>query len=302
MYLAHFGFKSSPFSITPQTASFFAGAQRGALLDGLLYAVVHGEGIVKVSGEVGSGKTMLCRMLLERLPEHIQTVYLANPSVSREGLLLAIADELQVEVQANRMASLQRDLQQALIKRFAQGQQVVVVIDEAHAMPKESLEEIRLLSNLETGAHKLLQIVLFGQPELDTLLAQQDMRQLRERITHHFSLPLMTVQDIEPYLAFRAQAAGYVGAPLFSTAAAKLLARASHGLARRVNILADKALLACFAENAFVVDKCHAKAAIADAGFLLAKPRFSWMWGIVLWCLGCLLGGGSVYFFMGKGA
>ena len=188
MYLEHFGLRESPFRITPHTEFFFSGANRGATLEALIYAITHDEGIVKVSGEVGSGKTMLCRMLLERLPEDVDTVYLANPSLSREEILYAIADDLKLSMPEGRMHAIVRTLQEHLVDIYAAGRKVVIMIDEAHAMPPETLEEIRLLSNLETNRHKLVHIVLFGQPELDDRLAETGMRQLKERITHNFAL------------------------------------------------------------------------------------------------------------------
>jgi len=165
MYLDHFGLKEPPFRITPDTDFFFQGANRGATLEALLYAITHDEGIVKVSGEVGSGKTMLCRVLMERLPATVETIYLANPSLSRDEILFAIGDELKLPLEKG--PRILRALQEHLIRLFGEGRRVVVLIDEAHAMPDETLEEIRLLSNLESNRHKLLQIVLFGQSELD---------------------------------------------------------------------------------------------------------------------------------------
>jgi MSHA biogenesis protein MshM len=158
-------------------------------------------------------------------------------------------------------------LQERLIEIYGAGKQVVVLIDEAHAMPAETLEEIRLLSNLESNRHKLLQIVLFGQPELDARLAQTDMRQLKERITHNFALEPLKRNDISSYLMFRMRAAGYHGPDLFSQAAIQLISRSSEGLTRRINILADKALLAAFSQGTHQVDQKEAKAAIRDAQF-----------------------------------
>src|SRR5512143_445618 len=177
MYREHFGLTEAPFRITPHTDFFFAGANRGATLEALIYAITHDEGIVKVGGEVGSGKTMLCRMLMERLPPDVDTVYLANPLLSRDDILFAIADELRFELPRERSSAVMRSLQQHLIALYGEGRQVVLLVDEAHAMPRDTLEEIRLLSNLESQRHKLLQIVLFGQPELDEVLERPEMRQ-----------------------------------------------------------------------------------------------------------------------------
>ena len=268
MYLEHFGLRELPFGITPHTGFFFAGAGRGAMLEALVYAVVHDEGIIEVSGEVGSGKTMLCRMLLERLPECVETVCLATPSLSREDILQAIADELRVEPSGSGGHRMMRSLQDRLLQLHAAGRRIVVIVDEAHAMPAETLEEIRLLSNLESSRHKLLHIVLFGQPELDERLGRTDMRQLRERITHHFTLGPLRHVDVGDYLAFRLHAAGYRGPDPFTPLAVRLIAWASGGLTRRINILADKSLLAAFADGRRRAGVRQARAAIRDARFL----------------------------------
>ena len=268
MYLDHFGLNEPPFRITPHTDFFFDGANRGATLDALIYAITHDEGIVKVSGEVGSGKTMLCRVLMERLPENVTIIYLANPSLARDDILYAIADELRLEVPDNARSSVvMRALQDHLIQSFGEGRQVVVLIDEAHAMPVETLEEIRLLSNLETNRSKLLQLVLFGQPELNDVLARSDMRQLKERITHNFGLEPLVRDDITHYLDFRMRAAGYRGPSVFSPPALKLITQSSLGLTRRINILADKALLAAFSSGSHQIGSKEVHAAIRDCEF-----------------------------------
>lgn len=278
MYLSHFGLDEPPFRITPNTDFFYDGANRGAMLDALLYAITHDEGIVKVTGEVGSGKTMLCRVLISRLPKNVETIYLANPSLSREEILHAIAEDLRVELTGQRTTLLLRALQNHLIDRYSQGQRVVVLIDEAHAMPTESLEEIRLLSNLESSRHKLLQIVLFGQPELDERLNRSDMRQLNERVTHSFRLDPLQRPDISSYIDFRLRAAGYRGPELFSPTAQRLIGTESQGLTRRVNILADKSLLAAFSDGSSQVLLKHARAAVKDSGFRRIGRAFNPWW------------------------
>jgi type II secretory pathway predicted ATPase ExeA len=267
MYLEHFGLNEAPFSITPHTEFFFAGARRGAMLEALIYAITQDEGIVKVSGEVGSGKTMLCRMLLERLPEHGETVYLATPSLSFDDVLHVIAGELAIELPGAHTHQMLSALHERLLEIYASGRRVVVLIDEAHAMPAETLEGIRLLSNLESSRHKLLHIALFGQPELDERLAEKNMRQLRDRITHHFDLEPLRRDDVGEYLMFRLRAAGYRGPDLFTPRAVRLVAKASQGLSRRINVLADKSLLAAFSEGTHLVTARQARAAIRDARF-----------------------------------
>ncbi|MEO8409702.1 MAG: AAA family ATPase, partial [Propionivibrio sp.] len=287
MYLDHFGLREAPFRITPHTEFFFAGARRGATLDALIYAITRDEGIVKVSGEVGSGKTMLCRMLLEKLPADVETVYLANPSLSRHEILHAIAAELHAPLPEKQTQLLQKSLQDRLLAIHASGRLVVMLIDEAHAMPPETLEEIRLLSNLETNRHKLLHIVLFGQPELEQRLGESSMRQLKERITHNFELEPLRRDDIGDYLMFRMRAAGYHGPDLFTAGALQLISRASEGLTRRINILADKALLAAYAGNTHQIDRPQIKAAIHDAQF---KPMHERRTDRRAW----ILGGGAI--------
>ena len=266
LYLEHFGLHEPPFRITPHADFFFDGADRGATLEGLQYAILHDEGIVKVSGEIGSGKTTLCRVLMERLPAEVETVFLANPSYSRSEILHAIAEELGRPADGNPASAL-RDLQARLIELYAGGKRVVVMIDEAHAMPEDTLEQVRLLSNLETSRHKLLQIVLFGQPELDVALDKPTMRQLKDRITHSFRTRPLKVDETGNYVAFRMRAAGYKGREVFTTAAISAIARASSGLTRRINVLCDKSLLAAFAANTRAVTPRQVRAAIADSDF-----------------------------------
>lgn len=287
MYNEHFGLQRAPFRITPDTKLFYPGGSRGEVLEALIYAVTSGEGIVKVVGEVGSGKTMLCRMLEERLSDTVDIVYLANPSLSPEDTLHAIAMEMKLDVapDANRLQVMQV-LQEHLLRKHADNRQVVVFIEEAQSMPIATLEEIRLLSNLETNRDKLLQIVLFGQPELDENLEQADIRQLKERITHSFYLQPFTAEQMREYVNFRMRAVGYRGPDIFRGAAYRRLAKASEGLTRRINILADKALLAAFAEDTFDVGQRHVKIAINDSQFVRKRrwglPELSLISGIVL--------------------
>jgi MSHA biogenesis protein MshM len=274
MYYSHFGLNQAPFKITPNTDFFFSGGNRGPILEALIYAIVHGEGIIKVTGEVGSGKTMLCHMLPTRLPPHIETVYIANPSVAPEEILDAVAFELQLAVDhgAPRLEVMQA-LHEFLLGRYAEGKRVVVFVEESQSMPLATLEEIRLLSNLETRNDKLLQIVLFGQPELDDNLRQPNIRQLRERITHSFRLEPLSEGEIREYLMFRMRAAGYRGPDLFSNSVVAQIARTSLGLTRRVNLIADKALLAAFSENTHTVRPKHIEAAVRDSEFSQQLPR-----------------------------
>ena len=292
MYYTFFGLKQPPFKITPDTDFFFEGGNRGAVLEALIYAITHGEGIIKVTGEVGSGKTMLCRVLQARLPKAVETVYLANPSVSPEEIMHAIAFELQLPIarDAGRLVVMHA-LNEYLVARHAEGRQVVIFVEESQSMALATLEEMRLLSNLETKQYKLLQIVLFGQPELDENLAKPQIRQLRERITHSFSLGPLKPDEVRAYLAFRLRAAGYHGPDLFPPAVIRYTAQATAGLTRRINIVADKALLAAFADNTHNVTAKHVRAAVHDSEFsgkVAGRAKRGWLAPTVAFLLGAI--------------
>ena len=297
MYYEHFGLTQPPFKITPNTDFFFGGGNRGPILEALIYAITQGEGIVKVTGEVGSGKTMLCSMLQTRLPENVETVYLANPSVSPEEILHAIAFELQLlGTRGESRLAVMHAIQDYLLQRHAEGKRVVLFIEESQGMPIATLEEIRLLSNLETKSDKLLQIVLFGQPELDENLRQNQIRQLKERITHSFRLEPLTGPETREYLMFRLRAAGYRGPDLFSDVIIREITRISGGLTRRINLIADKTLLAAFAENTHTLRQKHVDAAIRDSEFAQQqyqpepKAGSRWAFGAGILVLGMAAG------------
>ncbi|MEQ8230481.1 MAG: AAA family ATPase [Gammaproteobacteria bacterium] len=277
MYEDWFGFARPPFRITPDPELFFTGGNRGPVLEALVYAVTRGEGMVKVVGEVGSGKTMLCRMLERALPHDCDIVYLANPNLGPHEVLHAIANELGIAPapDAGRLPVMQA-LQQHLLARHAEGRRVVMFVEEAQAMPRDTLEEMRLLSNLETTREKLLQIVLFGQPELDARLDDHAIRQLRERITHSFELAPLARSEIAAYVETRLAACGYRGHALFARGALAALARHSHGLLRRINVLADKALLAAFADQDRVVRAVHVRRAVRDSEFARGRRAPGW--------------------------
>ena len=272
LYLGHFGLREAPFKITPAADFFYHGGKRGDILQALLYAVKVGEGIMMVTGEVGSGKTMMLRTMAERLPGEADLIYIANPSLSGREILFHICEELELQISDDRHDTVRR-LQNYLVERHAEGRRVVAFIDEAQAMPDESLEEIRLLSNLETSREKLLQIILFGQPELDDKLSRQNMRQLRERITVAFKLDPLSRADVREYIATRLRAAGYEGGPLFSDEACGVIYGISQGLSRRINVLADKAMLSAYERGALAVSAADAKRAADDVRFSKMQYR-----------------------------
>jgi MSHA biogenesis protein MshM len=268
--LDHYSLREAPFSLTPHTDFFYDGGDRGAVLQALNYACQHTEGVITLTGEVGTGKTMLSRMLVEQRPRHIELVYIANPSMTRDEIVATIAGELRMRIRELRPVEILKALQKRLIDLHAKGKRVMVLIDEAHVIPPETLEEIRLLSNLETRQHKLLRIILVGQDELKQTLATPAMRPLRERITERFHLGPLNAGDVAEYLSCRLRRAG--GDPqTFEPRAAALLARASAGLSRRVNILADKAMLAAFCDGQRFVGEQHVRQAIDEAAFIPLK-------------------------------
>ena len=266
LYLEHFQLREAPFKITPTTEFFYGGGRRGEILHALLYALNVGEGIVMLSGEVGSGKTMMLRAMMEKLTDETETIYIANPSLSGREILYHICEELGLQAKVERSDTV-RMLQNYLIEQYGKGRRVVAFIDEAQAMPDESLEEIRLLSNLETSRDKLLQIFLFGQPELEDKLSRQNMRQLNERICVKLKLQPFNREDVREYISTRLRAAGYNSKPMFSSGACHLIAVVSQGLSRRINVLADKAMLSAYGRGGLSVKFSDVRRAVKDVRF-----------------------------------
>lgn len=265
MYLDHFGLSELPFGITPDTSYTVITRSHQEALNTLLVALASGEGFIKITGEVGTGKTLLCRRLLQALPEGSVSAYLPNPYLAPRTLLLALAEELGLGVSSEADDyHLLQSVNHALMAHAAAGRQVVVCIDEAQAMPIETLESLRLLSNLETEKRKLLQIILFGQPELDRKLAEPSVRQLLQRIAFHYRLCGLDRQEVANYLAHRLRVAGYRGEGVFGPRAVRCLHRASRGTPRLLNILAHKSLLAVFGEGRHAVRASHVRQAAAD--------------------------------------
>lgn len=265
MYLDHFGLSELPFGITPDTSYTVITRSHQEALNTLLVALNSGEGFIKITGEVGTGKTLLCRRLLQALPEGTVSAYLPNPYLAPRTLLLALAEELGLAVSVDSDDyHLLQSVNHALMAHAAAGRSVVVCIDEAQAMPLETLESLRLLSNLETEKRKLLQIILFGQPELDRKLAEPSVRQLLQRIAFHYRLGGLDRQEVANYLAHRLRVAGYRGEGVFGPRAVRYLHRASRGTPRLLNILAHKSLLAVYGDGKHSVRASHVRRAVAD--------------------------------------
>lgn len=228
-------------------------------------ALQTGEGFIKVTGEVGTGKTLICRKLINELPQGFHCAYLPNPYLTPAELRWAVANELGLkytsEIDQQQLTGL---IQQQLLALSAHGHAIVLVLDEAQALPDESLEALRLFTNLETESRKLLQVVLFGQPELDERLKRQAFRQLRQRITFSYSLRPLTWDETDAYIRYRLAVAGYAGQALFGPKLTRKIAEASRGIPRLINILAHKALMLSFGEGATQVRMAHIKGAIQD--------------------------------------
>ena len=268
MYKTHFGLLEDPFGITPDTNFLIPTHSYQEAFNTLSIAVQNGAGFVKITGEVGTGKTLLCRKFLSSLGPEYVTAYIHNPYLEPHTLLLALVDELAVPLPDpgihNNQHYLLKLLTLALSEIASQGRHAVLCIDEAQAMPLMSLEALRLLTNLETEKCKLLQVVLFGQPELDKKLSHKSVRQLLQRIIFQYHLVPLAYEEIGYYLAHRLNIAGYRGGPLFLPDAIDVLYRATRGTPRLVNILAHKSLLLAYGEGSNQVIKSHVLAAVAD--------------------------------------
>jgi len=265
MYLDHFGLREFPFGLTPNTQFFCALPTHQEALNVLMIALASGEGFIKITGEVGTGKTMLCRKLLNEIGPDFVVAYIPNPAMPQHELLATVAEEMGLPYeQVVNTGHLLKLINQHLLDVAAAGKRLVLVLDEAQAIPPDSLELLRLLTNLETESRKLLQIVLFGQPELDVLLDRPHLRQLRQRITFSYRLQTLSFTEVRNYLFKRLQVAGYAERDLLSGAAYWLLYGYSRGTPRLVNILAHKAMLAAYGKGKRAVGLCQVQAAARD--------------------------------------
>lgn len=264
MYEQYYGLSEKPFSLTPDIEFFYQSFTHREALNVLLVAIRAGDGFLKVTGEVGTGKTLLCRKLLDALDTEFDTVYIPNPYMNCNALLNAVLLEMGIAGKLdkeNYLACINAHLiENARIKRGT-----VILLDEAQSMPEESMEAIRLLSNLETGKQKLVQIVLFGQPELDVKLALSSIRQLQQRIVHAYQLQPLNKDSVRSYLQHRIRSAGYRGPELFDNGAQRRLYKFSHGIPRLINVLSNKAMMLSYASGDYYVNSKHVEAAAADS-------------------------------------
>ena len=289
MYLEYFRMNELPFTLTPDTSFFMSRAGYQDALNVLLVALNSGEGFVKVTGEVGTGKTMLCRTLINTLTGEFEIAYIPNPYLKPTTLLLTIADELGIKYPTNiGQHAFMRILNKELLDFHLQGKHVLLCLDEAQAVPIETMETLRLLTNLETEKSKLIQVVLFGQPELDTVLEDPSIRQLRQRISFSYEILPLTKIGMDQYIAHRLAVAGYTGPTLFRDGVLNVLYRGSGGIPRLANILAHKSLMAAFGDGSAVVKTRHVKDAIGDTtearryaspALSFKRQRMRWLFG-----------------------
>jgi general secretion pathway protein A len=249
VYLEFYGLKQAPFDITPNPRFLFHSGKHREALNHLLYGIRERKGFVQLTGEVGAGKTTLCRALLEQLNGKFSTALFLNPALNAPELMKAIAAEFGLKVKnADRLDALEA-INKFLLKQIAEGRETVLIIDEAQNLTEELLEQVRLLSNLETDDRKLLQIILLGQPELRDKLNSPNLRQLRQRITVRYHLKPLTRPEVGQYVQHRLEISGAKGAPFFSGPALWRIYNYSGGVPRLVNAVCDKALLAGFVER-----------------------------------------------------
>lgn len=290
MYLEHFGLASFPFSLTPDTEFYFQAPSHAEALNVLLVALRGGEGFIKVTGEVGLGKTLLCRQLLNALGDEFVTAYIPNPHLSSSSMRRALSRELNLSLPRSSYTQdeLLEWLNDALLQFSRCGKRVLLCLDEAQQLPTQTLEAVRLLTNLETEKRKLLQVVLFGQPELDRRLADPRLRQLLQRITFSYQLAPMDKRMTADYVAHRMRIAGYRGPLPFTPRALEQLYRASGGTPRLVNILCHKSLMAAYGPGLHEVNARAMQRAIRDTE---GAQRLGWGAAIAGLTAGRLAGG-----------
>lgn len=261
MYLAFYGFREAPFSITPDPRFLFYAQHHREAFDHLIYGIEQRKGFIELTGEVGSGKTTICRAVLAALSTRVKTSLVLNPWLTENQLLRAILHDFGLPARGRDRLSCLETLNAFLLEQLQQKNNVAVIIDEAQDLTPAVLEQVRLLSNLETDQHKLLQIVLCGQPELKQRLAAPALRQLRQRITVRYHLFPLTEADVKQYIDHRLRLAGWTGGPLFDDAALRRVYRYARGIPRLVNAVCDVSLLAGYAAGVRKVDAdCAARA------------------------------------------
>ncbi len=297
MYLTHLGLSQLPYTLTPNTQFYCELPPHQEALQVLHAALAAGEGFIQVTGEVGTGKTMICRKLINELADDYQFAWLPNPYLSGDELRRALATELGLPAEHDAL-QLTQQISDELMRCALAKKPVVVVVDEAQALPDDSLEALRLFTNLETESFKLLQVVLLGQPELDQRLAEPQLRQLRQRITFSYRLRGLSLAECQDYLEYRLHVAGFDGVPMFAGLPSKLIWQASGGIPWLVNVLAHKCLILAYGANTQRVTAEMVSRAIADTDATASLPRF---YGWRLRWQARLAGKGGYFLWIGFG-
>ncbi|WED21548.1 AAA family ATPase [Vibrio sp. JC009] len=277
MYQTFFGLNQAPFGLTPDTGLFHGLPPHYEAIQTVISSIEMGEGVIKVTGEVGTGKTMVCRMLLNQLQDSVQLIYLPNPVLSADELKKAIAKELDIIVQPEQ--TIVDAIQMKLLEIHQAGKRSVAIIDEAQALSDEALETLRLFGNFETEESKLLQLVIIGQPELDARLQAEHLRQFRQRITFNATLRPLDLDEASAYISHRLQTCGGRDA-IFNLAVKKAIWKSSKGIPRLINQICHKSLILAFNEHSVTVTNKHLYAALQDT-YDARKPRFKtpYLWG-----------------------
>lgn len=294
MYTSFFGLSEKPFAITPNPRYLYMSERHAEALAHLMYGLNEAGGFIQLTGEVGTGKTTVVRTLLEQLPQHADVAVILNPRMTPAEFLLTICEELGIflsDENARSVKDLVDVLNSRLLATHAKGRRVVVIVDEAQNLLPETLEQVRLLTNLETATHKLMQIILIGQPELRELLDRSDLRQLAQRITGRYHLAPLSRDDTAAYVRHRLKVAGAT-AEIFSERSLREVHRLSHGVPRLINIICDRALLGAYTQEQHSVSPKLLRAAAAEvSGRWQARPWWQWaLLGAVIVLLGSALG------------
>lgn len=294
MYNSYFGFETTPFSLSPDTNLFVNLQGHQECFQLMCFALESGEGFLKVVGDVGTGKTILCRKLLKHLhsqpfDNEVVTVYIPNPYLTPKGLMSAVISELNIDDKGFANPDEQIELLNKHVLNLAKdNKSIVIIVDEAQALPDDTLEALRLITNLETETQKLVQIVLIGQIELDDILNTDRFRQLNQRITFSHYLQPLTPSSTDHYIRHRLMRAGFSGEPLFSNKAIKTLFKYTHGVPRMINVIGHKSLLSAYAKGRRNVTSSDIKNAYLDTN-KSSKPKKSKFKSIVLWGLTFIL-------------
>ncbi|HOW36393.1 MAG TPA: AAA family ATPase [Candidatus Omnitrophota bacterium] len=274
MYCKHYGFSESPFTITPNSRFFFASSRHTEALNTMIYAIEQRKGFVVITGEIGSGKTTVCRTLLNRLDQKTHTALITNTNINNKDLLLMIMDELGINYTMTTKAKLLNQLNEYLIEQLRHDCNVVLIIDEAQNLKPSVLEEVRLLSNLETETEKLIQIILLGQPELKKKLGLDRLEQFRQRIAVYYHLDALNPRETNEYVTHRLRMASNSDRKYFTDGALELVYKFSQGIPRLVNQICDSALLTGYTQDVGVIDDKILYEVISESPMLQLAPNF----------------------------